>query len=232
VSEFVDISRAVHDGMDTYPGLPRPVVSLHRRHSERPLEPRHAGGFAIGHLDCVGNVGTYIDSPYHLDPEGDDVSEIPLARLVELPTTIIDLDPDRCAADDLLGSNGPLTGRAVLIRTRWDRRWGTPAYWEPAPFLTGADADRLVAAGPAIVGIDTWNIDDVCDPARPVHSRLLSAGIPIVEHLCHLDLIDHRYLTSFVPLAVVGAPSMPVRAFARIDFTTGSCLDHPSTPLA
>lgn len=226
--EFVDISRAVHDGMDTYPGLPRPVIDLHRPHSDRPLDPHHAHGFAIGHLDYVGNVGTYIDSPYHLDPEGDDVSEIPLARLVDLPTTVIDIDPDRSRPRDVLGNDRPLAGRAVLIRSGWDRRWGTPAYWEPAPFLTSADADRLVAAGPAIVGIDTWNIDDVGDPARPVHLGLLSAGIPIVEHLCRLDQIDHRHRTSFVPLAVVGAPSLPVRAFARVDRTAGSWFDPPS----
>ncbi len=41
----------------------------------------------------------------------------------------------------------------------------------------------LVAAGAALVGIDSLNIDDIGDRVRPVHSTLLGAGIPIVEHL-------------------------------------------------
>lgn len=33
-----------------------------------------------------------------------------------------------------------LRGRAVLIRTGWDERWGTNGYWEPGPYL----ADEFV----------------------------------------------------------------------------------------
>lgn len=219
---FVDISRSLQDGMDTYPGLPRPTITLHRNHATHAGDERHAPGFAIGHLEFVGNVGTYLDSPYHLDPEGHDVSQIPLDRLVDLPTTIVDVDPAGDARIDAVPTDGRLAGRAVLFRTGWDRRWGTPAYWEPAPFLTRAAADRLVAAGPALVGIDTWNIDDVRDLSRPAHQGLLGAGIPIVEHLCHLGLVDHDQRTSFVPLAVVGAPSIPVRAFAFTNHPTHS----------
>ena len=38
-----------------------------------------------------------------------------------------------------------------------------------------------------LVGIDSLNIDDTADPARPVHSTLLRSDIPIVEHLTGLD---------------------------------------------
>jgi kynurenine formamidase len=38
-----------------------------------------------------------------------------------------------------------------------------------------------------LAGIDSLNIDDTSDPSRLVHTILLGAEIPIVEHLCHLD---------------------------------------------
>src|SRR5439155_26132646 len=45
-------------------------------------------------------------------------------------------------------------------------------YFEGHPFLTRDAALYLVQAGVALVGIDSLNIDDTGDLARPVHSRL------------------------------------------------------------
>ena len=46
---------------------------------------------------------------------------------------------------------------------------------------------RLVEAGAALVGIDSLNIDDNSGGIRPVHTILLQAGIPVVEHLTRLE---------------------------------------------
>ncbi|MET0326892.1 MAG: cyclase family protein, partial [Ilumatobacteraceae bacterium] len=107
-------------------------------------------------------------------------------------------------------------GRAVLVRTGWDRHWGTDAYGDGAhPFLGVDAADLLVAGGAAVVGIDSVNIDDTRTGARPIHTALLGAGIPIVEHLCRLDELTGRPFAFFaVPPAVVGMGTFPVRAFA------------------
>ena len=77
----------------------------------------------------------------------------------------------------------------------------------------------LVAAGAAIVGIDSVNIDDMSHGSRPVHSALLAAGIPIVEHLTGFDalLSVERFRFSAVPVPVIGMGTFPVRAYAVID---------------
>jgi arylformamidase len=62
--------------------------------------------------------------------------------------------------------------------------------------------------------VDFWNVDDPDDPRRPAHTRLLGDGIPIVEHLTRLGEIPADARTFVVPLAIEGAPSVPVRAFA------------------
>ena len=108
-------------------------------------------------------------------------------------------------------------GRRSSIRTGWDVHWGTPTYLEGNPYLTGEAAEYLLDAGAALVGIDSLNIDDTRDLARPVHSILLGAEIPIVEHLCQLGpLPESGFRFSAVPAKVAGFGTWPVRAFATL----------------
>jgi arylformamidase len=213
----IELSHTIHHDMPTYPGLPRPEIDLHVDHAgSRPIYD-HRAEFAIGRITLVGNTGTYLDSPYHRYPDGPDVSQIPLTRLVDLPTTVIDA---REAAqrtrqlDLVLAQAGPLVGRAVLVRTGWDGRWGTEGYWEPGPFLGPATVQQLLHHRPALVGVDFWNVDDPHDPTRPVHTALLGAGVPIVEHLHSLATVPVDARSFFVPLAIRRSPSLPIRAFA------------------
>jgi len=82
-----------------------------------------------------------------------------------------------------------VSGRAVLIQTGWDHNWASDAYFEGHPFPTAKAAEYLRDQGALLVGIDSLNIDDTGDGERPVHSILLAAGIPIVEHLTRLDTL-------------------------------------------
>jgi kynurenine formamidase len=108
-----------------------------------------------------------------------------------------------------------VAGKAVLVATGWDRHWRTDQYFDGHPFLTGGAAQCLREAGATMVGIDSLNIDDTADLARPVHSTLLSAGIPIVEHLCGLAALPESGARFFaVPVKVKAFGTFPVRAFA------------------
>ncbi len=86
-----------------------------------------------------------------------------------------------------------------------------------APYLVAATAARLVAGGARLVGIDAVNIDDTRDGARPVHSALLGAGIPILEHLTNLAALPrHGFTITALPPRVAGMGTFPVRVVARI----------------
>ena len=210
----VELSHRIATGMPSYPGLPAPRVSEYLSHeSSRPHYDGQAE-FSIGHLDFVGNTGTYLDSPYHRFADREDIGALPLVRLLDLPAVTIDVTADSRA---VVADVGDVAGKAVLFRSGWDQRWGTDAYWEPGPYL-GADTVRaLVTAGPALVGVDFWNVDDTTDPARPAHTELLRAGILIVEHLRGLDALPGSgFRFSAIPLSVEGAASMPVRAWATL----------------
>ncbi len=212
---LVDLSHPITDGLVTYPGLPAPVITDHL--SRVDSHQRYAPGyeFQIGHIDMVSNTGTYLDTPFHRFADGHDLAGLDLARVVAVPGLLVDATAGQEAA---LPDGVDVAGRAVLFRTGWDRHWATDAYGDPAhPYLGMEAVERLVDGGAAIVGIDSVNIDDTRTGARPVHTALLGAGIPIVEHLRGLDqLAGAAFAFTAVPPAVVGMGTFPVRALAEL----------------
>jgi len=214
---FLDFSHTIEHGMTTYPGLPGPLICdfLSRGASRAKYAP--GVEFQIGKIEMVANTGTYVDAPFHRYAGGKDLSELPLESLAGLEAVVIRGPAVGGAIDRDAFAGRELGGKAVLVRTGWDVHWGTSAYLDGHPFLTGAAADYLVSQGVALVGIDSLNIDDIKDLARPVHSALLGADIPIVEHLCRLGTLpESGFRFSAVPAKVLGFGSWPVRAFATL----------------
>jgi len=217
MTRLVDLSHPIEHGMITYPGLPGPVVSdfLGREASRG----HYAGGttFHIARLRMVANTGTYLDAPFHRYAHGKDVAALPLESVADLEGVVVEsagpgrgIDADRFAGRDL-------AGKAVLVRTGWDRHWRTPPYFDGHPFLTRAAAEHLAAAGPALVGIDSLNVDDTADGVRPAHTLLLAAGVPIVEHLCNLKALPETgFRFHCAPAPFHGLGSFPVRAYAVV----------------
>jgi len=214
---FVDLSHTVEHGMITYPGLPAPTVSdfLSRQESRAHYSPDTE--FHIGRIEMVANTGTYLDTPFHRYPEGRDLSELPLEAMADLEGVVIRVLRSERAIGTEPFNGLDLCGKAVLVETGWSAHWATERYLSGHPYLTEGAALRLVAARAALVGIDSLNIDDTNDGRRPVHSLLLRAGIPIVEHMTGLSLLPARGFRFFaVPVKVKGLGSFPVRAFAQI----------------
>jgi kynurenine formamidase len=217
--KLIDVSHDVEAGMITYPGLPAPVVSDYL--SREASRGKYAEGttFQIGRVEMIANTGTYIDAPFHRFDGGIDLSGLPLERLADVEGLVIDATRREGAAINEGYFQGlDMRGRAVLIRAGWDAHWRTPQYGEGAPFVTRGAAELLVEAAPALVGIDSVNIDDVGDGSRPAHTLLLGAGIPIVEHLCNLHELPARgFRFHCVPVKFRGVGTFPVRAYAVIE---------------
>jgi kynurenine formamidase len=212
---LIDLSHVIDHQMITYPGLPGPEIGEHM--SFEASHDHYAAGteFAIGRISMVANTGTYLDTPAHRFRDGHDLSALPLQRCADLPAVVID---NAGAIDADAFSDVALTGAAVLLRTGWDRYWGTERYGDPEhPHLTEAGAEVLVERRATLVGIDSVNIDDTTTGQRPAHTLLLAAGIPVVEHLTGLaELPDVGARFTAVPPAVRGLATFPVRAFATL----------------
>ncbi len=204
--------------MTTYPGLPGPVVSDFLSREDSRANYAEGTTFQIARVDMVMNTGTYLDAPFHRFAEGSDVASLPIERLADLEGIVVDASERQGRAVDAQRfEDRDLRDKAVLVRTDWDVHWRTARYFEGHPYLTRDAAEFLAAAAPALVGIDSLNIDDTEDGTRPAHTLLLAAGIPIVEHLCNLGTLpasDFRFHCTPAPFRGVG--SFPVRAYAVI----------------
>jgi len=220
---IVDLSHPIQHGMVTYPGIPAPVIGSHLTFDESAAHYATGTEFSIGTISMAANTGTYLDTPAHRYRDGEDLSQVSLERMVDLAGVVVRARERRTvggrAIDEAhlrraLGATDP-AGAAVLIDTGHGDRWGTPEYFADHPYLTDDAVEYLVSAKPALVGIDSLNIDSTHTGRRPAHSWLLAARIPVVEHLTGLaDLPDTGFRFTAAPPAIRGMGTFPVRAFA------------------
>jgi arylformamidase len=215
VPEIIDLSHPIADGTITYPGLPAPAITDHL--SREASRERYADGFEfqIGRIDMVANTGTYVDAPFHRYAHGRDLSELSLTSLADVDCLVVRPRLQGRAIGPEAFADLDVRGRAVLVQTGWDANWRTGAYFEGHPHLTEAAALHLADRGAVIVGIDSYNIDNVDEDTRPVHTVLLGRDIPICEHMCNLRELPAAGSRFFaVPVKVKGMGTFPVRAFA------------------
>ncbi|MBX3011084.1 MAG: cyclase family protein [Caldilineaceae bacterium] len=215
--QLIDLSHTIEAGMITYKGLPAPIIcDFLSREASRAL---YAEGteFHIGKIEMVANTGTYIDSPFHRFADGIDLAELPLESLVNLPAVVVRATEQGRVIDAAALQGRAVQGKAVLIHTGWARHWRTDQYFEGHPFLTEQAALYLRDQGAALVGIDTYNIDDITDGRRPVHTTLLGANIPIVEHMTNLEQVpDAGFRFHAAPVKIKNFGTFPVRAYAVV----------------
>ena len=213
---IVDLSHVIEHGMTTYKGLPGPHICDFWEREGTAANYDDGSTFQIGRIDMVANTGTYVDSPFHRYADGADLADLPLPSLADLPGIVIRRPWENGIEIDAVHLEGlDVAGKAVLVHTGWDRHWRTDRYGSEHPFLTAEAADWLAGNGAVLVGIDSNNIDDSRARSRPVHTKLLGAGVVICEHMTGLgSLPDEGFRFSAVPPKVRGMGSFPVRAYA------------------
>ena len=137
-----------------------------------------------------------------------------LAAIADLPGLVVDI---AVPPYGLVVEPAPeaVRDRAVLIRTGWDLHRPSPGSARERPYLTGTTVTALLAGGVALVGVDFPSIDDPGNRAPTARTRLLSAGIVVVESLCNLSALPAEGFRFFAVPLQDGA-STPVRAFAEL----------------
>ena len=180
---FLDLSHTIEHGMTTYPGLPGPIICDYL--SREASRERYAPGveFQIGKIEMVANTGTYLDAPFHRYADGKDLSAA-AARIAGRPRRGGGPRSRRARPGDrprrVRGARAARQGGAGAHRL--GRALGhAERYLEGNPFLTAEAAEYLRRAGaPRWSGSTRSTSTTLGDLARPVHSILLGAEIPIV----------------------------------------------------
>jgi kynurenine formamidase len=217
--QLIDLSQTIAPGMPLFsPKAPQPRIGAWMSHAQAAASGNYQDCTCeISEVQFVTSLGTYLDSPYHFDPNGPSIERLPLQQLV-LPGLVVD-----CTGVQARQAIGPaaldgldVAGKAVLFNTGWSRFWGRPEY-QSFPFLTGETAIALRDRGAKLAGIDVLVIDDTTNPRRPVHVTLLHSAVLIVENLTNLGTLPAAGFTFHaVPAKVAGAAAFPIRAYAVI----------------
>ncbi len=213
-----DLSHTLAPDMPRFASFDAPYIGPLWTHADAGERGYQDTSCEVTEVHFVTSIGTYLDSPYHFDPQGADISQLDLSQLV-LPGVVVDLRAAATAdaplpAEALGGLD--VEGKALLLCTGWSYHWGDAEY-DHHPFVSREMAERLQAMRPALVGIDTLVIDSTQDATRPAHTLLLRAGILIVENLTGLPgLIDEAFMFVATPVKVAGAAAFPIRAFGIV----------------
>jgi kynurenine formamidase len=191
--EFIDLSHKIESGLINHKGL-------------------------CGRIEMVASVGTCLITPYHRYADGYDLTGLLLEWVSNLPGLVVRVSGSEHRAIDWQNfAASSVRGRAVLVNTGWDTHWRTERYFEGHPFLTQKAAEYLRDEGVALVGIDSLDIDEISGGSRPVHSVLLAAGIPIIEHLTNVSAVPAEgFYFSAVPPKIAAMGTFPVRAHAQL----------------
>ena len=217
--QYIDLSHTIEDGMITYKGLAAPIVCDWLTFEDSHKTYDEGTEFSMQTITLHSNTGTYMDTPRHRYRDGHDLCGLKLEQISGVPAVCVDARgvTGRAISPEVFDGVA-VSDRAVLVRTDWSQHWRTDHYFEGHPFLTEETAIFLRDNGVLVVGIDSFNIDDTSGGTRPVHSTLLGAAIPIVEHMTNLSALPASgFRFTAVPPKVKDMGTFPVRAHAVVE---------------
>lgn len=207
---IVDLSHPIKTGMPVYPGTEAPVVQVAADYQE--------AGFKEIQLQICSHVGTHLDCPAHLFPEGQTVDQMPLTQFYgpgmvldcrELGREPIGIGFIRRFGQDLADKE------FILFCTGWDQKWGSPDYFNSYPTFTVGAVQALADMDIKGIGIDAVSIDPVEAVQFTNHKYFLQKPRIIIENLTGLNhLIGRKFTFMCLPLKIKNGDGSPVRAAA------------------
>jgi kynurenine formamidase len=201
---LIDLTRTFHTSMPVFPGdMPpawRQVAFIER------------DGYNVSQLHTGMHVGTHIDAPLHMVGGGKPLSEIPLAHFIG-PGCLIDARGRNPIDGDLLEGVDIPAGAILLVYTGWGQHFGADSYYRDYPELTRAFAERAIAAGVKIIGMDSPSPDRA---PYLIHKALLSHTVLIMENLTNMQALPTGKPFEVIALPVpFEADGAPLRVIAR-----------------
>lgn len=209
---LIDLSHTIENGQPGFPGDPAAELSLWATVDQQ--------GYHISRLCLSTHHGTHVDLPYHVVPGGITAATAPVqwfcgpARLVDLaPSSALPAGTAISVAMLEVHERGFEPGGRVLVRTGWDRRFGSPEYYRDYPRFTEEAAQWLVSRRIRLLGMDTPSPE--ADTNR-IHRLLLESDVVLIENLCRLEELPEEFILCALPLKLSGGDGSPVRAVALV----------------
>ena len=205
---LLDISTPLFAGTARFPG--DLAVRVVRTRSIDGGDP-----YNLSRVTLSSHSGTHIDPPLHFLDGAAPVDRIDLDVLLGA-CDVVEIPPDRRTIDSGSLSEVPPGCERVLFRTRNSDRWAVAeSYFPDYVALTPDAADALVRKGVRLVGIDALSVEADRGDGYPVHHRLLTAGVLILEGVRLAAVAGGRYDLLCLPLRLRGGDGGPARAVLR-----------------
>ncbi|MBM3188559.1 MAG: hypothetical protein FJZ90_07555 [Chloroflexi bacterium] len=168
----------------------------------------------------LNHVGTHIETPYHVRPDGNDVATVPLESTCG-PGVVLDLTavpPGAVVSEAQMRAAADKAGgvqRGDIVFLRFDDM-GDP---ETVRHFEAEAIGFLVDAGARMVGTDLAGVElPASDPRLAEqynHHQLLDHDICLIEHVGHLNrLTRSRFMVFALTIPIVGLDSFPIRILA------------------
>ena len=213
----IDLTHEIREDMPTFPGDPAPSFKVNSDYENR--KP------CITDVSFNTHTGTHIDMPSHFFKGARTVSDVSPDVFVGKALVIDcrDIASGEQITKELILKYGELLKKAdfLLFCTGWDKKWGTPEYFEGYPILDmwGAMTTYDKNYNFRGIGFDTPSVDLADCDRYWRHGQILSDNtVFIIENLKNLDLIAGKLVDfAALPLKLADADGAPVRAIAWVD---------------
>jgi len=173
-----------------------------------------AGGDSVnvGRVTTTTHAGTHVDAPWHYDPQGARLHEVPLDTWVG-PCVVVDAVGAKELTPSLLEGTALEGVSKVLFRTGQPDHWREfPREW---PTVHPSLPAWLAGRGASLIGTDAPSADSLESKDLPGHRALARAGVCILESLALERVAPGRYELVCLPLHLLGADGAPARAVLR-----------------
>ena len=201
-----DLTHTIKNDMPVYPGTEQPQLTTACTIEE--------AGYRETLLHMFSHTGTHMDAPAHMLLDGAPLDSYDADKFTGT-AVVVDCRGEADISLPLLKRYDLDGVDFVLFCTGWDKKWGTPDYYEGFPCLTPDAAAYLATLSLKGVGEDSISLDP-CDSADfPNHITLLGADFVNTENLTGLDaLIGRRFTFVTLPLKFENSDGCSCRAIA------------------
>lgn len=212
--EIIDFTHTIGENMTLFPGTEQPQLIT--------ASTCEAEGFRETCLHLYSHMGTHMDAPAHVIPDGKPLNDFPASHFTG---TALVIDCTTCPPGSLIELSHLTAVQEMadaadflLFHTGWSRYWKEEAYTGNYPCLSREVIQYALASHKKGIGLDTLGIDPVDDADLVRHHQLLGAGTcVIIENLTNLEKAGSRLFTfCALPLKFANADGAPVRAIGFI----------------
>lgn len=235
--EMIDLTTEIYEGMPVYAGPEDTEITTVQSHEESAdAYGENAFLTSMNGLHLSEHGPTHTDAPFHYDPDGKSIEEIPLhvfyTSAVCVDISFIDapekyLSLEECKAELDAAGLDISKGDTVLFYTgHMERDGGTEAYLEGFGGLTREVVEWLAEQGVVNIGIDSPSIDSRREKDRreqgaadhfPAHQACKERDVLNTENLANLQAVaGQRFEYIGLPLRIRGGTGSPIRAVAVV----------------